>query len=82
MVWREPEVVARLSRQALAGGRRSGEILKKRTLTNLYNERPAWLARRAPRTRRGRTAANGGPPISPDEQCSWPVLFALTQSRA
>ena len=33
----------RVSRPHPVGDQRAAAILKKRTLTNLYNERPAWL---------------------------------------
>lgn len=39
----EPEVVAGYPDRTLPVDERAAQILKKRTLTNLYNERPAWL---------------------------------------
>ena len=38
-----PEVVAGYPDRILPVDERAAQILKKRTLTNLYNERPAWL---------------------------------------
>lgn len=43
LVKRVPEVVPGYPDRILAVDERAAEILKNRTLTNLYNERPAWL---------------------------------------
>lgn len=43
LVKRVPEVVPGYPDRILPVDERAAEILKKRTLTNLYNERPAWL---------------------------------------
>jgi type II restriction/modification system DNA methylase subunit YeeA len=43
LVKRVPEVVAGYPDRILPVDERAAQILKKRTLTNLYNERPAWL---------------------------------------
>lgn len=43
LVKRVPEVVAGYPDRILPIDERAEKILKKRTLTNLYNERPAWL---------------------------------------
>lgn len=43
LVRREPEVVPGYPDRILPVDERAADILKKRTLTNLYNERPAWL---------------------------------------
>lgn len=43
LVRREPEVVPGYPDRILPVDEKAAEILKKRTLTNLYNERPAWL---------------------------------------
>ena len=40
---REPEVVPGYPDRILPVNDRAAAILKKRTLTNLYNERPQWL---------------------------------------
>lgn len=44
LVRREPEVVAGFPDRLLPVDERAAALLKQRTLTNLYNERPAWLA--------------------------------------
>jgi type II restriction/modification system DNA methylase subunit YeeA len=43
LVRREPEVVPGYPDRILPVDAKAAEILKKRTLTNLYNARPAWL---------------------------------------
>tara|TARA_R110001606_G_scaffold327395_1_gene474314 strand:+ start:266 stop:3256 length:2991 start_codon:yes stop_codon:yes gene_type:complete len=43
LVKRVPEVVPGYPDRILPVDERAADILKKRTLTNLYNERPAWL---------------------------------------
>jgi hypothetical protein len=43
LVKRVPEVVPGFPDRILAVDDNAAAILKKRTLTNLYNERPAWL---------------------------------------
>lgn len=43
LVRREPEVVAGFPDRILPVDDTAAKLLKKRTLTNLYNERPAWL---------------------------------------
>ncbi|WP_273239767.1 class I SAM-dependent DNA methyltransferase [Hyphomonas atlantica corrig.] len=43
LVKRVPEVVPGYPDRILPVDEKAAEILKKRTLTNLYNERPAWL---------------------------------------
>ena len=40
---RVPEVVAGYVDRVVAKDDKAAEVLKKRTLTNLYNQRPAWL---------------------------------------
>jgi type II restriction/modification system DNA methylase subunit YeeA len=44
LVVRIPEMVEGYSDRILPKDKVAAQILKKRTLTNLYNERPAWLA--------------------------------------
>ena len=57
------------------------KILRKRTLTNLYNERPAWLANAHARLDAAVAAAYGWPAdLSDDEILA--RLFALNQERA
>jgi hypothetical protein len=56
-------------------------LLKKRTLTNLYNERPAWLANAHRALDAAVFAAYGWPPtLSDDELLA--KLLALNLSRA
>ena len=43
-VRRVPEVVPGYPDRVLPVDKAAAAVLKKRTLTNLYNERPAWLA--------------------------------------
>ena len=43
LVVREPEVVPGYPDRILPKDDEAAEVLKKRTLTNLYNQRPAWL---------------------------------------
>jgi hypothetical protein len=43
LVARVPEVVEGYPDRILAKNEAAAEVLKKRTLTNLYNERPSWL---------------------------------------
>jgi len=38
-----PEVVAGFPDRIVPVSEKAASVLKKRTLTNLYNERPAWL---------------------------------------
>ncbi len=59
----------------------AAEILKKRTLTNLYNERPAWLSAAHARLDAAVAAAYGWPADPSDEEIL-ARLFALNQERA
>ena len=43
LVTRDPEVVPGYPDRLLPRDDAAAEVLKKRTLTNLYNQRPAWL---------------------------------------
>ncbi len=43
LVRREPDVVPELPERVLPVNEAAEEQLRKRTLTNLYNDRPAWL---------------------------------------
>ena len=70
----------------LPGDDAAAEVLKKRTLTNLYNQRPAWLdhahagsTKRWPRPTAG--ATTGAPAGSTDDEIL-ARLFALNQARA
>lgn len=66
-----------------AGGRapKAAAILKKRTLTNLYNERPAWLANAHRELDEAVAAAYGWPADLGDEEIL-KRLFDLNQERA
>lgn len=55
--------------------------LKKRTLTNLYNQRPQWLANAHAKLDAAVAAAYGWPADLSDEQVL-EHLFALNQERA
>jgi type II restriction/modification system DNA methylase subunit YeeA len=59
---------------------RAAAILKKRTLTNLYNERPAWLAN-AHRELDAAVAAAYGWPADLDDEEVLRRLFELNQER-
>ena len=59
----------------------AAKILKKRTLTNLYNERPAWLSAAHARLDAAVAAAYGWPADLSDEDIL-ARLFALNQERA
>ena len=60
---------------------KAAATLKKRTLTNLYNERPAWLAH-AHRDLDSAVAAAYGWPAEIVEDEALTRLVALNQSRA
>jgi type II restriction/modification system DNA methylase subunit YeeA len=81
LVQRVPEVVPGYPDRILPVDDKAAAILKKRTLTNLYNERPAWLdnARRA--LDAAVAAAYGWPADLSDEQVR-ERLFKLNQERA
>ena len=76
-----PEVVPGFPDRVMPVDEKAVAILKKRTLTNLYNERPAWLANAHSDLDAAVAAAYGWPDdISEDETLA--RLFALNQSRA
>jgi type II restriction/modification system DNA methylase subunit YeeA len=81
LVRREPEVVPGYPDRLLPVSDEAAAELKKRTLTNLYNERPAWLdhAHRALDT--AVAAAYGWPADLTDDEIL-ARLFALNQQRA
>jgi len=58
----------------------SADELKKRTLTNLYNERPAWLANALEALDAAVAAAYGWPPDLPEDEVL-ARLLALNQKR-
>ena len=81
LVKRVPEVVPGFPDRILPVDDNAAAILKKRTLTNLYNERPAWLANAHSDLDAAVAAAYGWPAdISEDDALA--RLFALNQSRA
>ena len=81
LVRREPEVVPGFPDRVLPVDAKAAAILKKRTLTNLYNERPAWLDH-AHRDLDAAVAAAYGWPPDLDEDGVLARLFALNQERA
>lgn len=81
LVRREPEVVSGYPDRMLPVNDEAAAILKKRTLTNLYNERPAWLDHAHKELDAAVAAAYGWPAdLSDDEILA--RLFALNQERA
>jgi type II restriction/modification system DNA methylase subunit YeeA len=61
LVRREPEVVPGFPDRLIAIDAKAAKELKKRTLTNLYNQRPAWLAQAHERLNSAVAAAYGWP---------------------
>ena len=81
LTMRVPEVVSGFPDRILPVDDKAVAILKKRTLTNLYNERPAWLAYAHSDLDAAVAVAYGWPAdISEDEAIA--RLFALNQSRS
>lgn len=77
----EPEVVPGYPDRILPKDSAAAAVLKKRTLTNLYNERPAWLDNAHRALDAAVAAAYGWPAdLSDDEILA--RLFALNQERA
>lgn len=77
----EPEVVAGYPDRVLPISDEAAKVLKTRTLTNLYNQRPAWLDMAHKRLDAAVAAAYGWPAdLSDDEVLE--RLFALNQERA
>ena len=77
----EPEVVPGYPDRVLPKDEASAKVLKTRTLTNLYNQRPAWLDMAHKRLDEAVAAAYGWPAdLSDDEVLE--RLFALNQERA
>ena len=77
----EPEVVQGYPARVLPRDDTAAKLLKARTLTNLYNERPTWLAMAHERLDAAVAAAYGWPADLPDEEVL-ARLFALNQSRS
>jgi type II restriction/modification system DNA methylase subunit YeeA len=81
LVRRDPEVVPGYPDRVLPVDDNAAAILKKRTLTNLYNERPAWLAN-AHADLDAAVAAAYGWPADISEEDALAQLFKLNQQRA
>jgi type II restriction/modification system DNA methylase subunit YeeA len=81
LVVTEREVVAGYPDRILPRDEAAAKALKARTLTNLYNERPAWLAMAHARLDAAVAAAYGWPADLPDEDVL-ERLFQLNQERA
>ncbi len=81
LVKRVPEVVPGYPDRILPVSEEAAAILKKRTLTNLYNERPAWLVHAHRALDEAVAAAYGWPADLSDEQIL-ERLFHLNQERA
>ena len=77
----EPEVVPGYPDRILPRDAAAAADLKKRTLTNLYNARPAWLDMAQRRLDAAVAAAYGWPADLSDEAVL-ERLFALNQERA
>lgn len=81
LVRREPEVVPGYPDRILPINEEAAQKLKKRTLTNLYNERPAWLQHAHKALDEAVAEAYGWPAdLSDDEILA--RLFELNQERA
>src|SRR5262249_40033874 len=81
LIMRVPEVVEGYSDRILPKDEAAARVLKQRTLTNLYNERPMWLGNAHHDLDATVAAAYGWPPdLSEDEILS--RLLALNQTRA
>ena len=80
LVRREAEIVPGFPDRVLPVDDKAAAVLKKRTLTNLYNERPAWLDNAHRELDAAVAAAYGWPAdISDDDAIA--RLFALNQER-
>ncbi|MCK1483352.1 class I SAM-dependent DNA methyltransferase [Bradyrhizobium sp. 193] len=81
LVRREPEVVPGFPDRVLPVSPEAEQILKRRTLTNLYNERPAWLDQ-AHRALDAAVADAYGWPADMSDDDALTNLFALNQRKA
>lgn len=81
LVRREPEVVPGLPDRLVPVDDAAAEVLRTRTLTNLYNQRPAWLDHAHQALDAAVAAAYGWPTDLTDDELL-ARLFALNQSRA
>ena len=77
----EPEVVPGYPDRVLPRDEAAAKVLKTRTLTNLYNQRPAWLDMAHRRLDAAVASAYGWPADLPDEEIL-ARLFALNQERS
>jgi hypothetical protein len=80
LVQRVPEVVLGYPERLLPVDAPAADVLKKRTLTNLYNERPTWLVN-AHRGLDEAVAGAYGWPVNISDEEALAELFALNQSR-
>ncbi|MDF1587208.1 type IIL restriction-modification enzyme MmeI [Marinimicrococcus flavescens] len=78
---RVPEVVPGYPDRVLPVDEAAAKELRKRTLTNLYNQRPAWLDNAHRALDEAVAAAYGWPADLGDEEVLQ-RLFALNQARA
>jgi len=78
---RVPEVVASYPDRMVPVSPKAAAILKKRTLTNLYNERPAWLDN-AHRDLDAAVAAAYGCPVDISEEDALTRPLDLNRERA
>jgi type II restriction/modification system DNA methylase subunit YeeA len=81
LVERVPEVVAGYPDRIVPVSAKAAAVLKKRTLTNLYNERPAWLDNAHRDLDAAVAAAYGWPADLPEEE-ALARLLALNLERA
>jgi type II restriction/modification system DNA methylase subunit YeeA len=81
LVERVAEVVAGYPDRIVPKSAKAAAVLKKRTLTNLYNERPAWLDN-AHRDLDGAVAAAYGWPADIGTEEALARLLALNRERA
>lgn len=81
LVRREPEVVPGYPDRILPINEEAAQKLKKRTLTNLYNERPVWLQHAHKALDEAVAAAYGWPADLSDDKIL-ARLFELNQERA
>jgi len=81
LVERAPEVVPGFPDGIVPVNRKAAAILKRRTFTNLYNERPAWLDN-AHRELDAAVAAAYGWPADISEDDALALLLDLNRERA
>ncbi|WP_152047604.1 class I SAM-dependent DNA methyltransferase [Aureimonas psammosilenae] len=81
LVHREPEVVRGYPDRILPVSAEAAKMLQKRTLTNLYNERPAWLDHAHSALDAAVATAYGWPVDLPDDEVL-ARLFTINQERA